>query len=304
MLTGRRSRVPAGSHARQPPPAQRARLVPAAARHLGEVESLVARDPVLNVHTGAHFCEARRGSGRRLWVALEGDRLIGALQYHRGFAWVLDRGAPLDERTVRLFASFIAPRCGEPDILVGPENEVDAILAASRHRGMRAMEMRRQVMMSLPHAPASHARPGFSLRPAEHDDIEWLLEAHAAMCLEDLGTDQVSRNREGYRRYFRGLIASRRCFVGTSRGERLFKAEIALQSDDASLIEGVYTERHARGRGYATAAMAALGRHALRRGRCACLYVHRANGSARSVYERVGFETRSPWATAITSRRS
>ena len=279
-------------------------LVPASTAHVSALRKIVATDPVRHVHTAARMGPARRSSSTRLWALVDGGRTIGGLLSCRGFAWALEPPSRLDDRIFSRFASFISARAASPEIVVGPRDEVEAVVDGLTLRGLEALELREQVMMA-----ATALRPeeglmptGFRLRSATARDLPWLLETHAAMCREDLGVDQVAKNRVGYERYFLDLIAGDQVLVGEDAGERVYKSEVALKSAQAWLIEGVYTLPPARGRGFARAAMASVAEKAAEQDKLACLYVHLANEAALSVYRRVGFQEVCPWTTALLSR--
>lgn len=82
-------------------------------------------------------------------------------------------------------------------------------------------------------------------------------------------------------------------------GALVGKADIPLVSDQAMLIEGVYSDPKVRGLGLITRMMAEISKTARERFRVACLYVHRRNARAIGVYRRVGYQTVCPWVTAI-----
>ena len=280
------------------------KLVPAGGAHSAALRKIVAADPIRHVHTGARMGLARRGTSTRLWAIQDGARIIGALLSSRGFAWALEPSRRADEQVFSRLSSFIAARAATPEIVVGPQEEVEAVVDGLRLRGLEPVETREQIMMA-----ATALRPeegvmpaGFRLRSATPRDLPWLLDAHAAMCREDLGVDQVAKNRVGYERYFLDLIAADQVVIGEDAGERVYKSEVALKSPQAWLIEGVYTFPAARGRGFARAAMAAVAEDAAGQDRLACLYVHLANDAALNVYRRVGFQDVCPWTTALLSK--
>lgn len=312
MLTGERS-FPflhpgrPGRHEDVPPPGLQ--VVAAEPRHLRRARQIVAASPILNVHVGAQLPASPAGAPPQLsyWALLDGPRTVGVVQQHRGVCWALEPSARGDARLAPAVASVIARAIRFSEVLFGTEAEVRAVVDACRPRGIELLELRRQEMMACVtprQGAAADANGGFRLRPALRRDLRWLLAAHGAMCSEDIGVDQVARNPEGYLRYFQDLVRRRHVFVGEVGGEPVFKAEIAQESREAWLIEGVYTAPGARGRGIAKLSMTWLADYALSRGRIACLYVHRRNEIALGVYRKIGFETISPWATAIVTREA
>lgn len=289
------------------PPRVPLRSIEAESRHLRRARQIVAADPVRNVHVGAMLPsatgESTRGVGQ--WALLDGPRTIGLVQQFRGVCWAVESSRRADPRLPGALAEIVGRNVRFSEVLFGPEDEVRAVIDHCRSRGLDLVELRRQEMMACA-APSRDLLPepgsDFNIRLAVRRDLTWLMEAHAAMCREDLGVDQVARNPDGYARYFEDLLRRRRIFLGETGGQPVFKAEVALESREAWLIEGVYTQPSERGRGRATRAMAALADLAHARGRIACLYVHRRNEGAIRVYRHVGFRTVAPWATAIVTR--
>jgi predicted GNAT family acetyltransferase len=83
-------------------------------------------------------------------------------------------------------------------------------------------------------------------------------------------------------------------------GHVLFKAEVACASPYAAQVQGVYVDPAYRGRGLASAGMAAV--VALVRREIApvvSLYVNEWNTPARRAYERAGFEETGRFATVM-----
>jgi GNAT superfamily N-acetyltransferase len=80
-----------------------------------------------------------------------------------------------------------------------------------------------------------------------------------------------------------------RAFAAFEQGRPLAYALLLTDGRDG-MLEDVYTVHEARGRGFATAAIAAV-LHAARAERCEFVFVPTdAEGGARGLYERLGFE--------------
>ena len=80
----------------------------------------------------------------------------------------------------------------------------------------------------------------------------------------------------------------------------VFKAELAVVTRHTAQVQGVWVAPEWRGRGIATAAMAAVVRDALRRvAPSVSLYVNDYNRPPRRVYERCGFQQVGTFATVL-----
>jgi uncharacterized protein len=80
----------------------------------------------------------------------------------------------------------------------------------------------------------------------------------------------------------------------------VFKAELAVITPQTAQVQGVWVTPEWRGRGMATAAMAAVVRDVLRRvAPTVSLYVNHYNVPARRVYARCGFRTVGTFATVL-----
>ncbi|RMF71143.1 MAG: GNAT family N-acetyltransferase [Acidobacteria bacterium] len=282
----------------------RIRLVPVTERLRPAIAAIVRDEPVRAVHVAARLGRVTPARGPAVFaVVAPDDRPLGAISAVRGFAWVLVPEVREDPDVHFALATFIATRGAENDVVVGQEDEVAGVLEGLELQGVTAREVRAQQMMASTGATEPPVpRAALEMRLARPTDLTWLLDAHAGMCREDLGVDQVARNRSGYAAYFRDLIAGGRVHVGEADAGPVFKAEVALRSPDAWLVEGVYTVPEARGLGFARHGMAHIAARARRDGRLTCLYVHRENERAIAVYRSVGFEHVCRWTTAIIGR--
>ena len=305
MLNSRRS----GPRLREqsPAPVRGLDVRAVGASHRDEAHAIVASDPVVHVHVGA-FLWAVGGlfSPRPRLVGLfDAGRLVGLIQHCRGLSWAVRPEHGNDHRLFDALAAFAARATTREEVIIGPEAGIESLLPRLGAHGLWAREIRRQQMMAPPHVLRPRCLPTlgrFELRPATPDDLPWLLETHAAMCLEDLGVDQVARNPEGYSRYFGELVREGRSLVGEGSEGPVFKAEIPLESRHSRLVEGVYTLPAYRGRGFASQAMREILERTLALGKRACLYVHRRNEGAIRLYRALGFRTEREWSTVVIAR--
>jgi len=126
--------------------------------------------------------------------------------------------------------------------------------------------------------------PG-ALRVAAADDLEWLAECAAAFARdinEPMSFDPVPHTRRA--------IEEGRLHLWTHAGERLAMCAWAGPTPNGIRINQVYTPPQLRGRGYASAATAALSRKLLDSGRKFCfLFTDAANPTSNSIYQKIGY---------------
>ena len=86
-------------------------------------------------------------------------------------------------------------------------------------------------------------------------------------------------------------------WVWMEDGEVVFKTELSAWTPQVVQLQGVYTAPALRGRGIATAGLAAVCADVMRDVPLCSLYVNHFNASALRVYERLGFHTVADFAT-------
>jgi predicted GNAT family acetyltransferase len=121
------------------------------------------------------------------------------------------------------------------------------------------------------------------------------------MYTEEVGVSPVADGGDGaYRQRVRDLVSSGRAYARFIDGQVAFKAELAVITRHTAQIQGVWTAPQWRGRGLATAGIAAVVADALRRvAPTVTLYVNDFNHAARSVYARCGFRQVGTFATVL-----
>jgi predicted GNAT family acetyltransferase len=185
-----------------------------------------------------------------------------------------------------------------PHLLVGPRDAVLALHAASAHR-RRAREIRdpqpvmvvdRQRLRVLPPAP---------IRPTVRADVDPLATAAGIMHREEMSRDRAPPDGSAWRARMTQLVDRGWSWAWIEGGEVVFKAELSAWTPDVVQVQGVFTAPGRRGRGVATAGMAALCSMLLDSVPLVSLYVNGYNHTALRLYRRVGFEQSGDFATVM-----
>lgn len=157
----------------------------------------------------------------------------------------------------------------------------------TRHTGDAATRIERQHIWALRDAPTAPPSAG-RLRPAESHDTELLASWFCAFDREALA-DASSSVDAKRTRVARGLAAGQ-LFVWEVDGEPMSTASVARPTPNGIAINRVYTPPGNRGRGYASACVAALSASALASGKqFTCLYTDSTKPALGALYERLGY---------------
>ncbi len=148
-------------------------------------------------------------------------------------------------------------------------------------------------------APAIPVDP--AVRLVRADEVEALYPAAVAMYTEEVGVSPIADGgAEMYHERVCDLVRSGRAYARFIDGRVVFKAELAVITRRTAQVQGVWTAPQWRGRGIATAGVAAVVRDALRRvAPTVSLYVNDFNHPARLVYDRCGFRRVGTFATVL-----
>ncbi|MGH3713506.1 MAG: GNAT family N-acetyltransferase [Micromonosporaceae bacterium] len=273
------------------------------ARLLGEqdraaIRTVLEREPI----TGAQVAELVAEAGVDWWRS--GARLFG---YGPGgeleaLCWFGTNLIPVaaGPDAVAAFAAIGRAERRRCSSMVGP---ADAVLGMwSRLQGLwgPAREVRAGQPLLVADRPPAPA-PDPQVRLVREDELDVLLPAAIEMYTEEVGVSPV-RDADGqpYRRRVSELIRGRRAYAKIVGGEVVFKADLAVLSPHTAQVQGVWVPPRLRGRGEATAGMAAVVADALRRGiPSVSLYVNQSNHAARRVYQRCGFREIDRFATVL-----
>jgi len=183
-------------------------------------------------------------------------------------------------------------------MVVGPREQVLALHAARRPQP-RLRERRDPQPFLVLHGGRLAAAPAPRVRQGTPRDLERLTVAAADMHREEMGVDPLAVDPGGWRTRMSTLIQRGWSWVWTEGDTILFKAELSAWTPEAAQIQGVYTAPSMRGRGVATAGLAAVCRDVLAQVPACTLYVNHYNLAARAVYRRLGFEPVGEFATVF-----
>lgn len=272
-------------------------------RQLGEserraVERLLDRDPF----AGAQVAERVAARGLAWWRA-EGRILgYGGRRQIESICWLGGNLTPVlaDSSAVAAFADLLA---GEERICSSIVGRVDAVLGLwDRLAGSwgPARDVRpNQPLLATEALPTGPVDP--DVRRVRPGEVDALFPAAVAMYTEEVGASPLADDGgRTYRRRVAELVRAGRAYARFVDGEVVFKAELAVVTRRTAQVQGVWVAPQWRGRGIATAAMAAVVREALLGvAPTVSLYVNDFNLPARRVYQRCGFRPVGTLATVL-----
>lgn len=254
------------------------------------VDSVLLRVAIEQTGIGASFSLGR----------FDADRELTAL------AWEYGNILPLgfDEDGLDEVAEVFAGRRRTGSSIVGPADQVMGLWNRICKRWGPARDVReRQFSMVMDSDPDVVADP--LVQPAGVGDVSLVFPASVAMYIEEVGYDPTSHGA-GYAYRVARLVRSQHTFIrkaplADGSGERVvFKADVGALAGGVAQLQGVWVAPDLRGRGIATAGVAAVVK--LVRERLAptiSLYVNDYNAAAIATYTRVGFRIAGRWATVF-----
>ena len=254
------------------------------------IDSVLLRVAIEQTGIGASFSLGR----------FDADRELTAL------AWEYGNILPLgfDEDGLDEVAEEFAGRRRTGSSIVGPADQVMGLWNRICKRWGPARDVReRQFSMVMDSDPDVVADP--LVQPAGVGDVSLVFPASVAMYIEEVGYDPTSHGA-GYAYRVARLVRSQHTFIrkaplADGSGERVvFKADVGALAGGVAQLQGVWVAPDLRGRGIATAGVAAVVK--LVRERLAptiSLYVNDYNAAAIATYTRVGFRIAGRWATVF-----
>jgi hypothetical protein len=201
---------------------------------------------------------------------------------------------PMPEEAARVLARALHKRV---EVLGGVNGALPAARACAdetaRLTGGRVQVAQHTRLFELGELIVPRPVPGRLRAAAEADldlAIEWF-EAFMADADEQAGRTRGSSSHEtpSADDMLRRIATGRVWFWLDAAGERVHLTGTNPPSFGAARIGPVYTPRHARGRGYASAAVAEVSRLIVDGGARACLFTDQANPTSNHVYTELGY---------------
>ncbi|WBB89149.1 DUF4081 domain-containing GNAT family N-acetyltransferase [Verrucosispora sp. WMMC514] len=278
-------------------------MLTAPVRQIGEserraVERLLDLDPFASAQV------AERVAARGLaWWRAEGRVLgYGSRRHLESVCWLGGNLTPVlaGPQAIAAFADLLA---GEERLCSSIVGRADAVLQLWERLSDTwgpARDVRpNQPLLVTDALPPVPVDP--QVRRVHSGELDRLFPAAVAMYTEEVGISPlVDDGGRGYRRRVTEMIRSGRAYARFVDGRVVFKAELAVVTRRTAQVQGVWVAPEWRGRGIATAAMAAVVADALTRvAPTVSLYVNDFNLPARRVYERCGFRPVGTLATVL-----
>ncbi len=228
-----------------------------------------------------------RGSPRA-WLL--GDLADGTL---RGLVYVSETGivipaADSDEAVEDLL------RIGKRNpnairVIVGERSVVHRVWQLLETIGMVARISRDQLGYAVTRRTFVDAPRPIRLEQATPAYLGQIVDASAAMALEEARDDPQGRNPELFRARIEERLERGRDFIHVEDGTVVFKSNVSAVSPVGGQVEGIYTLPAHRGRGLGLAGTGAITRWVLERSDRAFLLVNDDNEVAKRIYERLGY---------------
>lgn len=185
-----------------------------------------------------------------------------------------------------------------PHLMVGPRDAVIALHSCQEKR-RRAREVRDPQPVMVVDREHLRVLPPAPLRLCSRSDVPVLAAAAAMMHREEMSGDTSPPDASAWRARMTQLVDRGWSWAWIEADRVVFKAELSAWTPEVVQVQGVYTDPSHRGRGVATAGMAALCSLLLESVPLVSLYVNGYNGPALRVYGRVGFEQSGAFATVM-----
>jgi hypothetical protein len=215
--------------------------------------------------------------------AIDLDGQITAAAFYNGHRLLLSQASRLDG--LEMLVADVRENLPELHGFGGPEHVCERFRGLWTAYGETVRPWMRQRLFVLRQVTPPSWPPG-QLRLAQDGDLE-LLTAWIRGFIEDTGIrDDVNQAITALPE----AVAAERIFIWECDGQPVSTARVTGRTPHGARISAVYTPPDLRGRGYASAAVAALSQRVLDSGMdYCCLYTDLANPTSNHIYQAIGY---------------
>ena len=253
----------------------------------------LARAPYENVFLSHVVLHDRPPDTRRnVAVAVDGDAVTGVVYCGRQLVIAAEPAA------LPAFGEYAKQHRGER-MIVGERATVRAFweIVRSWHLPPRIVRDR-QLVMAIDRGRLRPVERRVLVRSAKIEEWGAVADGSAEMVRQELEYDP-RRGSADFTAGIRAMIERRLWWVGTDDGRLCFFCHIGPSSEQTLQLQGIWTPPELRGRGLATAALAAICDRLLDVTPTLSLYVNDFNAAAIALYRRVGFEHVADFQTIL-----
>lgn len=225
----------------------------------------------------------------RAWLLgdTDGDDVL------RGLVYVSDTGIVIpairDEAAIEELGKLGKRNPSAMRVIVGERSTVGRLWQLLEHTGMVARILRDQLGYSVDRTNFTDPPASLTLERGGTEYLDQIVDASAAMALEEARDDPQGRNPELFRARIEERLERGRDFIHVENGRVVFKTNVSAVSSVGGQIEGIYTLPAHRGRGLGLAGTASITRWVLERAERAFLLVNDDNETAIRIYEKLGY---------------
>ncbi len=244
----------------------------------------LSRSPYLNVflsHVLLH--DPVTPARESVAIAVEGRNVLGVAYCGHQLA------IAAEPDTLEAFGEHAKRHRGER-MIVGARNTVSAFWEAVRgwHAAPRLVRDRQLVMM-LDRAHLRSYERRVIVRHAVMEEWNAVADSSAQMVRQELAYEP-RRGSSQFGASIRQMIETKLWWIGSENGRPCFFCNVGPWCKQTIQLQGVWTPPELRGRGLATASLAAICDRLLEVSPTLSLYVNDFNDAAIALYRRVGFE--------------